>query len=142
MIRLLALLLSVAVSGAAVAADEAAGPARVLDPATIVIGGLRIRLAHVTPPVEDERCGPEDCAASAKARLTELVGQGPLRCSRERRLGHGVYEGRCRLWDGSDVAEALLTQGLARPAGKAPAAYIEAARGAEAAGRGLWVATR
>lgn len=136
--RLLLLGVGLALADPAVAADEAAGAARALGPATIAIGGLRLRLAHIGAPMEGARCGPAACADAATSRLAALVGVGTVRCIKERRLGHGIYGGRCSLEDGTDLAETLLREGLARPDGALPPPYAAALEAATVARRGLW----
>ena len=95
---------------AATAAETTTGSARATAPETLVIAGTRFRLAEVRVP--DGSCEGVPCAQAAQARLAELAAAGPMTCSREARLGHGVYRSRCRLADGRDVAGILTGEGL------------------------------
>lgn len=106
---LLALLL---LPGAAAAADNLTGPARASAADTLVIGGTRFRLAGVAAPAADRLCGGLPCIKAARARLAALVTAGPVTCGRDTRLGHGVYEGTCRLADGRDLGHLLRAEGL------------------------------
>lgn len=108
---LAAALLLLPPQAATVAAETTTGPARATAPETLVIAGTRFRLAEVRVP--DGSCGGVPCADAARARLAELAAAGgPVTCSREARLGHGVYRSRCRLADGRDVAGILTGEGL------------------------------
>lgn len=97
------------------AADTVAGPARATAPETLVVANARVRFAGFEP-AEEGSCGPAACAEAARARLAELVASGPVTCTRDARLGHGVYQGSCRLADGRDPARVLADEGLLRPA--------------------------
>lgn len=109
---LLALLL---LPEAAAAADSATGPARAGASDTLVIGGTRFRLAGVAAPAAGRLCQAVPCAEAARARLAALIAAGPVTCGRDARLGHGVYEGTCRLADGRDIGRILLAEGLLDP---------------------------
>lgn len=115
MTRVLLLALLLAPAGA-VAADSLTGPARATAAETLVIQGTRFRLAGVTAPDPGRRCGMTACAEAARARLAALAGTGPVTCTRDARLGHGVYQGTCRLADGRDPAQLLVEEGLLVPA--------------------------
>lgn len=99
----------------AAAADTVTGPARATAPETLVIANTRVRFAGFAAPSAEARCGPASCAEAARARLAELVAAGPVTCTREARLGHGVYQGSCRLADGRDPARVLADERLLRP---------------------------
>ena len=101
---------------AVLAEDSLTGPARATAAETLVIAGTRFRLAGVAAPDAERRCGMVACAEAARARLAALAGTGPVTCSRDARLGHGVYQGTCRLADGRDPAQILLAEGLLVPA--------------------------
>ena len=113
-------------AGVALAQDEATGQARAVAPDSLAIGGTRFRLAGVEGVPQGE------------VALQALVGAGTVTCSRERRFGHGVYEGRCRLADGSDVSLRLLRGGFGRATARARTEYKAAEAEARAAGRGVW----
>ena len=137
---LLLAVLALAPGAARAAEDRLAGPAKVRGPDTLAIAGARVRFAGVLPPEEASRCaGDVACADAAAQALATLVAQGEVSCTKERRLGHGYFLGRCRTGDGTDPALALLELGLLRPEpGAAPASYVAAAEAAKAARAGLW----
>lgn len=122
----------------ALALDPATGTAKARDGWTIAIGGVRVRLAGLTEPAADRACGARTCAEAAAARLGEAVDGRSITCSRERRLGHGFYLGRCTLADGADPALLLIEQGLAKAEPDAPEAYRAAAEEAKQAGLGMF----
>lgn len=101
---------------AARAEGSVTGPARATAAETLVIAGTRFRLAGVAAPDAERRCGMVSCAEAARARLAALAGTGPVTCTRGSRLGHGVYQGTCRLADGRDLARLLVEEGLLVPA--------------------------
>ena len=137
---LLGLALLLAAGGGHAAEDRLTGPAKVRGPDTLAIAGARVRFTGVLPPEDASRCSGEiACADAAAAALGTLVAQGEVSCVKERRLGHGYFQGRCRTGDGTDPALALLELGLLRPdPGAAPASYLQAAEAAKAARAGLW----
>ena len=136
----LALLLTGTLIGPPVAATEpATGLAKARDEWTIAIGGVRVRLAGIVPAPAERRCEDDvSCAQAALALLATQVDARRIRCTRDQRLGHGVYLGRCTLEGGDDPAEILLRAGLAEPTDKAPDPYLEANQAARAAGVGLY----
>ena len=136
-------LLSLVPAVAGAADDRLTGPAKVRGPDTLAIAGARVRFAGVLPPDESALChgpsGASSCVDAAAAGLTALVGVGTVTCTKEHRLGHGYFFGRCRTADGTDPALALLELGLLQPdPAAAPAAYTKAADAAKAARAGLW----
>jgi succinoglycan biosynthesis protein ExoI len=129
--------------GAAQAADELSGPAKVRGPETLAIAGARVRLSGVEAPDATARCATADgeasCEVAATAALEALAASGPVTCAKERRLGHGYFLGRCRAADGTDPAERLLRQGLLEPeAGDLPPSYRAAVEAARASKSGVW----
>jgi endonuclease YncB( thermonuclease family) len=137
---LAALLLGLAAHPAGADEDGLVGPAKVRGPDTLVIAGARVKLAGVLPPEDAARCGPVACAEAAVAALAEVVGEGPVSCAKERRLGHGYFLGHCRTTAGADPAEALLARGLLQPGpgDGASERYATAAAAAKEARLGLW----
>ena len=137
---LLALALLLAAGAGHAAEDRLTGPAKVRGPDTLAIAGARVRFAGVVPPEEASRCaGGVACADAAADALGALVAQAEVSCVKERRLGHGYFQGRCRTGDGSDLALVLIERGLLRPdPATAPANYVQAAEAAKAAQAGLW----
>ena len=133
------LLAAALVASAAAAIEPVSGVARTRDASTVAIGGVRVRLAGVLPPGPERRCdGAASCAEAAETLLAGELEGHTVRCTRERRLGHGYYLGRCALEDGTDPALRLLEAGLAEPEAPPTAAYEQAAAAARAAGRGLY----
>lgn len=111
---------------------------RVTDGDTIEIAGQRIRLTGLDAPEWDQTCGTSsggiwDCGLAAATRMRELARGRVLTCMPE---GHDRYArllALCR--DGeTDVAEALVGEGLAVSTGR----YGAAESAARAARRGLW----
>ena len=128
-----ALLLALALPSAA---DETVrGTATARDATTVAIGGVRIRLDGLVLP-DESRCGVVSCASAARDRLAGLVSGQEISCGMQRRLGHGIWQGRCKLADGTDPALVLLTEGLAEPAADASDNYRAAAKKAHQAGLG------
>jgi endonuclease YncB( thermonuclease family) len=139
-----ALLLGMAVASAHADDDSLVGSAKVRGPEMLVVSGTRVRLSGVLPPEESSRCLDADgatatCTEAGAAALARLIGDAPVTCVKERRLGHGYYLGHCHTADGTDPAKALLELGLlqADPAA-ASDAYRQASTAAQAARIGLW----
>jgi endonuclease YncB( thermonuclease family) len=139
-----ALLLGMAVASAHADDNSLVGPAKVRGAEMLVVSGTRVRFSGVLPPEEASRCqhpdgAPTTCTEAGAAALVRLIGDSPVTCVKERRLGHGYYLGHCHTADGTDPAKALLELGLlqADPAA-ASDAYRQAATAAQAARIGLW----
>ncbi len=73
--------------------------------------------------------------------LARLVSGHQVTCTKARRLGHGFFLSSCRLEDGVDAAEHLLSQGLAELGADASPAHRAAAEQAKAARKGVWAAS-
>lgn len=133
--RLAALVLVLA-AGVAAAEEPVSGVARARDGWTVAIGGVRVRFAGVLEPVALRQCGKVACDEAARVRLAALVDGHEITCSRERRLGHGIYRGVCAVKEVGDPALVLLREGLLRAAPDALPPYVAAQGAAEAAGLG------
>jgi endonuclease YncB( thermonuclease family) len=119
------------------AEDTLSGTAIARDGTTVAIGGTRIRLAGLTAP-DEARCGAKSCADAARVRLAALVDGHPIACTKERRLGHGIWQGRCTLADGTDPALVLLAEGLAKAGADAPDSYRAASDAARQRAFGMF----
>jgi len=116
------------------------GMARVIDGATVVMDGRRLRLEGIRPFPLDETCpgaaeaGDWPCGREAAYALSRLIDRRGLEC----RVGTGTRgdaEARCTRGD-ADVALEMLRRGWARTdLGGAPAAAQSEARRAR---RGIW----
>ncbi|WP_347140885.1 thermonuclease family protein [Paracoccus sp. SSK6] len=118
-----------------------AGSARVIDGDTLVIGGRRIRILGIGAPEPDLTC--QDAArqtwkcggdlrqvlAAPVARQVSCHVAGPDRYGRHL----ACYASR-----GSDLAEWLVREGWAVPAGDEQGRYRVAGREAEAKGTSMW----
>lgn len=117
--------------------DSLTGEAKMRDAVTIAISGARVRLEAILPPEEARMCGSMSCVEAAKAELATVIKGHTVTCKKSRKLGHGYFLGPCTT-DGADLAEHLLSQGLAHPDADASEAYRSAAEQAKAAKKGVW----
>jgi hypothetical protein len=99
------------------------GTARVVDTATLVVGGQTLTLSGVI--------GEGGISAQNLQKLINLRG-GIVTCA----LQGQAY--RCKLPDGLDVARSALFNGAAKPADDASDDYRAQADAAQAARRGIW----
>lgn len=107
---LLALLLPALLAALPLKADTLLGRAtHVRDGDTIEVQGVPIRLKGIAAPELDEKWG-----RAAKDALQRIVAGQRLRCELSDERTHGRRVGVCYLNDGSDIAAALVRQGLAR----------------------------
>jgi len=122
------------------AEDEISGPVRVVDAATLTVGGIAVRLHGIATPVPGDRCDWRDrtidCGRVATTALLDLTAGATVRCA----LHADEAEPRpatCRA-DGYDLAEGMIYTGWARPTATAPARYRTVEEDARTRGRGLW----
>jgi len=111
---------------------------RVADGDTIEIAGQRIRLTGLDAPEWDQTCStaggpPWSCGRAATDRMRELTRNRSLSCQGEGHDRYGRLLATCRD-GGTDIAEAMVAEGLAVAAGR----YLSAESGARRAGRGIW----
>ncbi len=119
----------------ATAQERLAGPVRVLDGDTIVVGGRTLDLAGIDAPELGQRCRRPaktfDCGHIAKTALMDLTAGATAVCL----LG----DRGARCWvDGFDLAENMVHTGWALADGAAPARFRAVQQKARAAERGLW----
>lgn len=99
------------------AAEDASGPARVIDSNTLDIGGRRIRLIGIDAPDLDQTCPtrmgePYPCGVVAAETLAKLVMDGQLACRGDRTDPAGRLLARCAI-RGFDVGEQYVLTGRA-----------------------------
>jgi len=117
------------------------GAARVVDGDTLVVAGMRVRLAGVDAPESRQRCerGGEswECGATATAALQRLTEGQVVRCAT---LGQDRYErmlGRCEAGE-ADLGAALVRQGMAVAYTRYSWRYVPEELRARWDGAGIW----
>lgn len=112
------------------------------DGAAVQVRGLSLHLAGIQVPGRRDLCQNRatremmDCSRPARKRLGELVGKG-VGCDVLDVAGDHLVA-RCRGSDGTDLAAALVSAGVARAVKDGPYEPEQAA--ALAARKGLWAA--
>jgi endonuclease YncB( thermonuclease family) len=129
-------------AAAAVPGGAFAGLLSVEDADTVVIGGLRVRLAGIDAPEAGQDCRdrdgrPWDCGAWATEAARALLEGVEADCRGVGTDGYGRLLARCEA-AGRDLGRLLVEQGIALAYLDQSSAYAEAERAAAAAGRGLW----
>ncbi len=124
-------------------ANGAMGGVTAIDGDTLRAGGERIRLFGIDAPELRQQCqdtlGREwACGRAAKARLAALVAGGPVACASRGHDRYGRMLGICSAGNVPDIGEALVQDGYAVDYSRYSNLYSAAARGARAAGRGIW----
>lgn len=114
---------------------------KVSDGDSLRSGRLKIRLFGIDAPELKQDCvdaaGRDwPCGKAARARLGELVA-APLQCELIDVDRYGRLVMRCRA-DGTDIAEALVAQGLALAYRRYATDYVAAEEAARAARAGVW----
>ncbi len=114
-----------------------------IDGDTLDAGGKRIRLFGIDAPELRQRCNDTSgrawaCGRAAKARLAALVAGGPVACASRGHDRYGRMLGICSAGNVRDVGAALVQEGFAVDYSRYSNLYTSAARGARAAGRGIW----
>jgi len=142
------LLLSLAVPSPASAADDLpfrlAGEivvTRVSDGDSLRSGPLKIRLHGIDAPELKQTCRAADgavwsCGKASRAALAAMV-ENPLQCDLRDVDRYGRLVMRCMAGD-QDIAEALVSQGLAMAYRRYSSDYVPAEEQAAAAARGMW----
>ena len=123
-------------------ANRVAGPARVIDGDTLVIRGRLIRILGIDAPERDQTChdAAEEtwpCGRHARQALVAHLDRQQVSC---RVAGRDRYDrdlARCAS-RGSDLAEWLVREGWAVPAGDEQGRHRATAREAEARRTGIW----
>ncbi len=111
---------------------------RVVSAGVLVSSGKEIRLAGIEPLAADARCidasGEWPCGAFAKVAFQRLVRQRTIECDPAGANDATQIVTTCRI-GGADMAQWLVRQGWAKPAGTG---FDDALVGAKADGRGQW----
>lgn len=135
LLSMLAVTLAFTVPEEAIAGDRLAGPARVIDAATVEVSNETLRLYGIVAPKLGERCpyrGTEiDCGHVAATALMDLTAATPVTCM----VNDGVA--RCEA-GGYDLSEGMVYTGWALPLPDAPGRLEAVRREAEEKGHGLW----
>jgi endonuclease YncB( thermonuclease family) len=123
-------------------ATRVAGLARVIDGDTLVIGERSIRILGIDTPELDQTCHDAaghtwHCGADARLALATRVAGQQVSCHVASQDRYGRDLARCAT-GGSDLAEWLVREGWAIPAGDERARYRAAGREAEANRKGIW----
>ena len=129
-------------TGGAAAADGVIGRGHAFRADIVIVRGTKVLLGEVAAPDDGERCvvdaGIVACGDAARDALDTLLSTDPVTCTFARKIGHGAFEGACRLSDGTDVAVRLLQSGWVRAKSRAPSNYAAAEAEARAERRGIW----
>ncbi len=93
------------------------GPVRVSDGDSLRFGDERVRLIGIDAPELDQTCtnpdgSPWPCGLAAQQRLLQLVKEGALKCTYERRDRYDRALAVC-LVDDVDIGGAMVLEGLA-----------------------------
>lgn len=117
------------------------GAARVIDGDTLDVGGVRVRLHGVDAFERGQTCDRADgswaCGAAATTALKARAEGRRLTCQVLDIDRYGRRVSRCES-GGTDVARALVDEGLALAYRRYSADYIEAENAARARGAGAW----
>jgi endonuclease YncB( thermonuclease family) len=136
------LLLLAALCPASLADDAVTGTARALSGDALIVRGTRILLFGLTAPNEAMQCrtetGLSSCAEAALDALDAIVREQQITCTLVRKVGHGAYQGRCRLADETDIGLTLLRAGWTHADADARAEQKAAEADARTAMRGMW----
>ena len=125
---------------------EIAGPVtvtQVIDGDSLKSGKLRIRLFGIDAPEQKQLCKQADgsiwaCGRAASAAMGDIVaGAARLRCELLYTDRYGRLVMRCFAGE-TDIARALVAQGLAVAYRRYSEDYVDAEDRAAAAGRGMW----
>jgi endonuclease YncB( thermonuclease family) len=124
-----------------------AATATVKDGDTLVLGGKTWRLYGIDAPEYRQTCKDAaardwPCGKAARAQLESFVLSGNLVCHPQAEDKYGREIARCASATTPDLAEAMVTAGLAiSPAERGRATYEEAESSARNAKRGIWQGT-
>lgn len=111
---------------------------RVADGDTIELGGQRIRLVGLDAPEWSQTCSSADgvdwpCGRAAADRMRELTRGATLSCRGDGHDRYGRLLATCTAGK-TDIAEAMVLEGLAVASGS----YLRAESEARRAARGIW----
>lgn len=118
-----------------------AGPARVVDGDTIVIGHERVRLEGIDAPESDQTCqrGGKTwpCGALATSTLRSLIRSRPVSCTVTGRDRYGRALGVCDA-GGTEVNAAMVQAGFALAFRRYTERYVQDEGAAKAKAAGMW----
>ena len=117
------------------------GTARVIDGDTLEIGNSKIRIHGIDAPESAQTCLknsiPWLCGREATAKMRELVMGAEVRCQRIDTDRYGRIVGKC-FTHKSDIAEVMVSEGMALAYRQYSKYYIGAEASAKASKIGLW----
>lgn len=122
-------------------AEDLTGPVRVIDGATVEIGGKRVKLYGIDAPDLDQTCELRGrtyrCGRVSRTALMDLVAGAIVRCIPRGKSGGSTVLANC-LAGGYDISTGMVHTGwaMAMPRGGTKYAGIE--REAKKRRRGLW----
>lgn len=115
---------------------------RVVDGDTLIVAGVRVRLAGIDAPEADQYCRRAGqlywCGAEATQALQQKIGRGLVDCTPSGRDIHGRTLGVCRAADGTDLNSWLVQMGHALAYRQYSQRYLPEEFIARSLGRGLW----
>ena len=118
------------------------GTVRVIDGDTFDVGGVRVRIHGIDAPEVDQTCthpqrGEWACGAFVRDEVRDRY-QGQFADCRQRDMDRfGRIVGTCFV-DGQDIAEAIVSDGLAEAYRRYSMDYDLAEKAAQVRGAGLW----
>lgn len=124
------------------AAADPSGTLRVIDGDTFDIGGVTVRLFGVDAPEQDQSCATADgdpwpCGSWAAAEVRARFDGADVTCDAIETDRYGRIVARC-FADGEDIADSIVTAGLALAYRDYSWDYDLAEKSAQIAGVGLW----
>lgn len=141
LLHVLVALLLWTVGATAGEAPDMTGPATVGSGDTLMIGETLIRLAGIDAPEAEQTCTRDGadwpCGEAAIATLRSLVADRTVTCGDVMVLSDGVVRARCAAGE-VDLAEKVLSEGMAVVEGERNADYASAEATARASGAGIW----
>jgi endonuclease YncB( thermonuclease family) len=116
---------------------------RAVDGDTLSAQSQRIRLSGIDAPelsqtCRDARGRPWSCGTAAHGRLSALLAQGGVTCTRRGEDRYGRMLATCAAAGVADIGEAMVRAGYALNYSRYTSDYANAEREARAARRGLW----
>jgi len=140
-VPVLALSLLLAVSAAAVRADEISSYAFVQDDGSLRVSGYTIQLFGIYIPPTAQSCRtferPVTCAPQAALALDFKIGADFVHCTPQTRNDDGSITAVCRVGD-TDLSAYLLSRGWALALPDAPFDYAALEKIARHRGLGVW----
>lgn len=116
---------------------------RVVDGDSLRSTDRNIRLIGIDAPERNQTCRDGRnrdwaCGAAAAARLTELIGRGPVTCTPKGHDRYGRTLAVCAAGAVADLGQVLVREGYAVNYSFDDDGYAEAEQEARMSGRGLW----